>query len=375
MIVVVSAVGAKMGGALSHLRQLTVSLDALGTDRRFLVLVNDEVAATFPKLSGSVTVLPVRPMSTPHRLLWDQVLLPRLCRDLNADILLSLLNFGPRYPTCAQVVMQRNLLYFLPDAPQTGLAGRVDRCIRRRMALTACRGSQRVITPSDEMRACVAGYLGGRRPISVLPHAVDTDFFYPDEQHLSALPTKVPRDAWPRLAYVSHPAAHKGHAELMKAFAGIRRIFPSACLALTFDEHENPAHGDLARVRELKGSTAAVDGVALTGRLGREQVRALYQWADIAVFPTRRESFGFPLLEAMAMATPTVASDLPCLRELGGDAALYHGVGESGELSLLIEGLANDDEKRKTLAARGRARAVEHGMESYVVRLLDILDG
>lgn len=374
MNVVVSAVGARRGGAVTHLRQLVVALDEFVVDRHCVVLVQEGATAVLPQRLRSVTIVPVAAMSTPRRMLWDQFTLPRLCRALRADVLLCLLNFGPRYSACPQVVMQRNPLYFLPGAPSPGLTGRVELAVRKRMALAACRGSRVVVTPSREMQAGVAQCLGGRRPVVVLPHGMDVGFFRPDPANLAALPQEVPRQAFPRLAYVSHPAPHKGHADVLSAFVRIRQTFPSACLALTLDESEGATRGVIERMRELGKRGEALEGVTLTGRLGREQVRALYQWADIAVFPTHRESFGFPLLEAMAMGTPVVASDLACLRELGGDAPLYHRVGDTAELATLVELLANDSEQRYARAARGGARAMEHGMVDYVKRLLAILD-
>lgn len=362
-----------MGGAFTHLLQLIMALDALALDRRFVVLVQEEVVAALPQPSRSVTLFSVPPMSIPRRVFWDQFTLPQLCRDLRADVLLSLLNFGPRYPACPQVVMQRNPLYFLPGAPTPGLAGRAGLATRKRMALAACQGSRLVVTPSHEMRVGVSKSLGGRRPVVVLPHGTDTDFFETDSEHLTALPRQVSPDGHPRLVYVSHPAPHKGHADLLAAFKRIRQTFPSASLALTLDERESARHGVTIGTGGSRASDE-VKGVTLTGRADREQVRALYQWADIAVFPSRRESFGFPLLEAMAMGTAVVASDLACLRELGGDAALFHRSGDVDELAMLVEELASDDERRSALAARGRARAVEHGMGRYVDRLLVILD-
>ena len=45
--------------------------------------------------------------------------------------------------------------------------------------------------------------------------------------------------------------------------------------------------------------------------------------ADVFVFPSSRESFGIPLVEALALGVPTICTDLPQFREIGGDAPVY----------------------------------------------------
>lgn len=52
-------------------------------------------------------------------------------------------------------------------------------------------------------------------------------------------------------------------------------------------------------------------------------MRRLLGGARALLFPSRAEGYGLPLAEALAMGVPVVASDLPALREVGGDAAMY----------------------------------------------------
>ncbi|WCB96590.1 glycosyltransferase [Baekduia alba] len=65
------------------------------------------------------------------------------------------------------------------------------------------------------------------------------------------------------------------------------------------------------------------DDVRVLGAVPRELLEDLYAAAGALALPTRFEGFGLPVLEAMARGVPVVCSDLPVLREIGADQALY----------------------------------------------------
>ncbi len=92
------------------------------------------------------------------------------------------------------------------------------------------------------------------------------------------------------------------------------------------------------------------------GYLGNGEVAALYRHALLVALPSIYEGFGLPAVEAMSVGAPLVASDIPVLREVGGDAAVYVSPQEPSSWADAIERLLGDDELRAELAARGRVR-------------------
>jgi glycosyltransferase involved in cell wall biosynthesis len=59
------------------------------------------------------------------------------------------------------------------------------------------------------------------------------------------------------------------------------------------------------------------------GYVSTEELAALYRGAELVALPSFYEGFGLPAVEAMRAGAPLLASDLPVLREVAGDAALY----------------------------------------------------
>ena len=68
------------------------------------------------------------------------------------------------------------------------------------------------------------------------------------------------------------------------------------------------------------GEQVDVRGCVTPGFLDDAPLRAAVAGARALVLPSRDEGFGLPVLEALAAGTPVLASDLPVLREVGGDA-------------------------------------------------------
>jgi glycosyltransferase involved in cell wall biosynthesis len=76
------------------------------------------------------------------------------------------------------------------------------------------------------------------------------------------------------------------------------------------------------------------------------------------VLPSRYEGFGLPLGEAMAAGVPAVASDIPALREVGGDEVLYAPPSDADAFAgAIARALAGGPEtEARIVRARDRAR-------------------
>jgi glycosyltransferase involved in cell wall biosynthesis len=106
------------------------------------------------------------------------------------------------------------------------------------------------------------------------------------------------------------------------------------------------------------------------GRVSDERLVELYNAADVLLFPSWAEGFGLPVLEAMACGTPVVASDIPVLREVGGEVISYAPASDPLALAAAVHAvLAADVDHRAAMAEAVRARAARFGwsrtMDAY----------
>ena len=90
--------------------------------------------------------------------------------------------------------------------------------------------------------------------------------------------------------------------------------------------------------------------------VSRPVLAALYRRASLVVMPSEREGFGLPVIEAMACGTPVVCSDLPVLREVGGEAAAFCAMGDVEAWSARILALLGErDRDARAWSARREA--------------------
>jgi glycosyltransferase involved in cell wall biosynthesis len=100
----------------------------------------------------------------------------------------------------------------------------------------------------------------------------------------------------------------------------------------------------------------------------------LYRSADIFVFPSYTESFGHPLVEAMATGLPIVASDIPINRELCGPAAEYFSTFDPTSCAAAIRRVAENPDLRRRLSAAALCRAAAFTWESHIDHLIEAFD-
>jgi glycosyltransferase involved in cell wall biosynthesis len=123
-----------------------------------------------------------------------------------------------------------------------------------------------------------------------------------------------------------------------------------------------------AIARRLKGP-----GVVHLHYVAAAQLATVYQHAEVFVFPSLYEGFGFPLLEAMAHAVPTVAARSSSLPEIGGDATLFFEPRDVDGLVTQLHRVLNDRELRDQLIARGREQAAKFRWDVAAKKTLEVL--
>jgi glycosyltransferase involved in cell wall biosynthesis len=377
MKVLVNAVSAKLGGAATYVRNLARSLeDGLQHSDQFVFVVPPERARELPLDSERIKVFESGAASGSYarRWWWDQVTLRGMIASERPDVLFSSANFAMLACPCPQALLVRIPIYFSSEylqhvLPAKSLAFRAETALRRWLVCRSVESADCVVTPSAAMLGDLRRFARipeGRAFVN--PYGVPAARVERDCRH-------VPSGGRPlRLLWVSHYADHKNLGTLLRAAALLREKSPVPFeIWLTLEggggngQHTPMPEDERQLLAALGGS------VRLLGVLEYAEIWQAYRDADLFVFPSLCESFGHPLVEAMACGLPIVASDIAIHREITGDAAEYFPVLSAEALAARLAALLADAGRREELARRGFERIGSFLWEDHVARLLVLL--
>lgn len=261
---------------------------------------------TFPDL-GSSTLL---------RLLWIHCALPLLCLTYRARALHKVATETPVLLPARRITTVHdfyNEFMHEHEGLPLGLAGRYFGLISR----VCFNKSRAVITVSNAIREeALRRFPKTRAKITAIHNGVNLP---------AALPASASDPAKPfTVLYVAKFMPYKGQRQAVEAFDHLLTGHPELKGRTRLIMHgfnNDEAYFEALKERITQG---ALNGAVEIRPYGMAKTVAdIYRGADLFLFLTSYEGFGLPVVEAQAMDIPVVCSDIPVLREVGGDGARY----------------------------------------------------
>jgi glycosyltransferase involved in cell wall biosynthesis len=322
------------------------------------------------------------------KLLWDQVSVPLAARRERLDVLFHHKFSIPLLASSPTVVQQRGTEYWSHPEFYVGLAGRMDRIYNRIMIPLYCRRAARVLTNSDTLGEELIRYIDVPRSKLRTVYASADDSFRPvtDTERLRRVQAQYSLPGEPFLLMVV-----KGH-QVMGQASG-KALTPRKNVAVALE-----AYGRMRRYAAESGLQKTIPplvilGLGIAERLTEEMIRehadpssvqtpgfvefgdmpAVYSMARALIFPSRYESFGIPIVEAMACGCPVVTATTSACPEIAGDAALLVDPDDVDGLATAMQRISFDDELAEELRQKGFRRAASFSWAQSARTLLDEL--
>jgi glycosyltransferase involved in cell wall biosynthesis len=316
--------------------RITVYVNRQGHD-----LLSDKPWASHVRLA-TLPVLGARGL----RALTELFALGSIAERDDIDLLHSVAMLGPLRVSRPHVVTVGDLIWML----DRGTIGPLTTLVWGAFVPRVARSADRVLTFSEASRQDLLSHIG-------LQHdRVDVVPLGPGAQPSEAVPEPELRrrhdlGASPVILCVSAKKPHKNLIRLVRAFAQVRDRFD----ALLVMPGQPTAHeAELAREAQRLGVR---DALRLPPYVDAGELEGLYRLASCFVFPSQREGFGLPVLEAMKRDIPVACASTSALPEVAGEAACYFDPESEGQIAAAITDILSDESFALRLVEAGRRRA------------------
>jgi glycosyltransferase involved in cell wall biosynthesis len=298
---------------------------------------------------------------------FEQFQLPGVLSELAPDVYLNTTFSVPAVKTTrVQMAVVHDVVFEdRPDFVEPRLRSYLSRWSRFSAA-----HADHVLTVSDHARARIQDVYGTEpaRLTRVYNGISPSCFELPPEREVERVRAHFGLKG-PFILYLGTVEPKKGVVELLRAYRDARERGLAHTLVL--------AGGQGGKGFDLEAhirATGCEGKVRSLGFVDEADKKPLLQACDLFVYPSLYEGFGFPPLEAMALGTPCVVSNLTSLPEIVGDAACATPVEDTSAFAAALLRCASDEGFRSAAASAGPARAKEFSWERSAAQVLDLCE-
>jgi len=356
--VVINALHAKSGGGVTYLHNI---LPLLADDERLEIhlFIHCSQLGLFHPLDERIVVHAFDfPKGFLRLMSWEQFVLPVMAHVMSADLIFAPANFGSLLAG-RQVILLRNALAVART--EMRWSKRAYWFVLGAITLISLMRCARAIAVSKYAADSLSMGMGAfcRKKIKIVHHGIGNRF--------------VPSSDGVRqdfLLAVSDIYVQKNLHTLFHAIKIVVNKYPNIQIMIAGQMIDQWYYN---MVVNLSKSLSIENNICFLGRLGIDELINLYQNCRLFVFPSTAETFGNPLVEAMACGAPVVCSNATAMPEIVGDGALLFDPLDVGEIAETILKVIDDPELQAELSRRGLAQASKFSWSETASKTADVL--
>ena len=301
--------------------------------------------------------------------IWEQIALPNALGSQRLDVLHCTANTAPLRSSVPLVLTLHDII-FLEKAVVGGTwYQRLGNVYRRWNVPRVVQRSARILTVSDFERQRIIDHLGvDPARVTTVHNAVSRQFrIITDAELLTRI--RVQYELPERFVFfLGNPDPKKNVPNVLRALLLLKQRNELTMLLVMANVTAAYVQGVLTQI----GGQSLMDNILLCGYIPNTVLPVVYNLATVFLCPSLRESFGLPILEAMACGTPVLTASTSAMPEVAGDAALLADPTSPEDMARQLLRLLTDATLRTDLRQRGLARAALFSWQNAAQQLIQI---
>lgn len=301
-----------------------------------------------------------------HKLLWKHLVMPLEQIRAGIDVFFVPSYSTPLWNPAQSVVTIHDLIY--TRFPQW--TDRVERWRFATIVRFSARFAAKIIAVSEATRKDILDLTGvSPHKVQVIYEGVDAIFRRLPEESINQVKNRLHLDR-PFILYVGSMHYRRNVQRLLQAFSILKRDrkIPQQLLLCGLN---------LYRGSELETWVARErleQDVRYIGYVSDEELVALYNMAEVFVYPSMYEGFGLPILEAMACGAPVVTCNVSALPEVAGNAALLIDPHDTQALVEALWRVLSEPNLKQELTGRGFEQSRKFSWKKAAQETLELFE-
>lgn len=318
--------------------------------------------------SANLTVVELPATTYPY---WEQVMLPGAAKKYGVDLLHCTSNTAPLSLVAPLVVTLHDIIYLEnnKNAPKGAtLYQKLGRLYRKWNVPRIVPKASALITVSGFEKKRIQQYFGEKTDVEVVYNGISDAFFSPPDTAERARVKAAYQLPERFIFFLGNTDPKKNLPNVLKATISILEQ-ADASLQVVIADYERE------RIRQLLnryGKPELEKRFVLPGYIKNTDLPAVYAEAEVFLYPSLRESFGIPIIEAQASGAALVTSNTSSMPEVAGAGACFVNPERPDEIAAAVARITSNPEYRDTLIEEGRRNARRFAWENTAHQTLGV---
>ena len=336
--------------------ELIKNLQIIDHKNEYFIFVKPDEDDTVLKETSNFKIIQLDGGSYP---IWEQIALPKAAKKYGCEILHCTSNTAPIFTDIPLITILHDIIYMESSYTKilTGSATSYQKfgnVYRKLIVPRVVKNSDKIVTVSHFEKNRIAEFfdMTGDNRLTAIYNGVSTHFKpVTNETELKRVKEKyhLPNNFF---FFLGNTDPKKNTKGTLKAFSNFLKQSKSDYKLVMLDYDTN----ELEKLLDEIGDKQLINHIVLTGYVINTDLPAIYSLSKIFLYPSLRESFGIPMLEAMGCGVPVITSNTSSMPEVSGDAAHIINPYNPEEITQGIIKILADKEYYNELSKKGIER-------------------
>jgi glycosyltransferase involved in cell wall biosynthesis len=308
---------------------------------------------------------------------WEQIALPKAAKKMGCDVLHCTSNTAPFFTSIPLITILHDIIYMESSylkilTSSASTYQKFGNVYRKLVVPRVVKKSKKVITVSHFEKNRIGEFFGikGDTKLDAIYNGVSQHFKpVTNKEELQRVKEKynLPDKYF---FFLGNTDPKKNTKGTLKAFSDFLLQTGSNHKLVMLDYDKTELNKILVEIND----TNLINHIVLTGYVINTDLPSIYSQCDVFLYPSLRESFGIPMLEAMSCKVPVITSNTSSMPEIAGDAALIINPFNPEEITQGLIEILNNEAYRKSLCEKGLERSKQFSWRNMAKEYLKLYE-